>query len=97
MHHGTANAICLPHVMAWNASRRPGLYQRVGIACGLDLARASAEAADRKTIDFLKGFITNLGVRNTLREFGVKESQIDLLATQAHADSCHLTNPVSAA
>ena len=30
MHHGTANAICLPHVMDFNSKHKPGLYRRVG-------------------------------------------------------------------
>src|SRR5207249_2808034 len=32
MHHGTANAVCLPAVMEFNAQRKPGLYRRVGVA-----------------------------------------------------------------
>jgi alcohol dehydrogenase class IV len=94
MHHGTANAICLPHVMEFNAARKPGLYARVGITCGLDIMKATPEAADRKTIDFIKKFIADLGLGNGLRSYGVKETNIDALATQAFADSCHVTNPV---
>src|SRR5438046_9209600 len=40
MHHGTANAICLPHVMQFNAERQPGLYRRVGIPCRLHVFRS---------------------------------------------------------
>ena len=94
MHHGTANAICLPHVMEFNAARKPGLYARVGITCGLDIMKATPEAADRKTIDFIKKFIADLGLGNGLRSYGVKETNIDALAAQAFADSCHVTNPV---
>lgn len=94
MHHGTANAICLPHVMEFNSERKPGLYRRIGITCGLDILKATPEAADRKTIDYIKKFSTDLGLTGGLRAFGVKETSLDALAAQAFADSCHVTNPV---
>ena len=94
MHHGTANAICLPHVMKFNAERKPGVYRRVGVACGLDVQRASAEEADRATIEFVNQFIRELGLAEGLRAHGAKESQIEALTAQAIADPCHATNPV---
>lgn len=94
MHHGTANAICLPHVMDFNAQRKPGLYARVGIACGLDIMKATPAEADRRTIDFIKRLIADLGLGGGLRAHGLKENSLDPLATQAFADSCHATNPV---
>ncbi|HMJ64492.1 MAG TPA: iron-containing alcohol dehydrogenase [Candidatus Binatia bacterium] len=94
MHHGTANAICLPHVMEFNARRKAGLYQRVGMACGLDVMRAPPEEADQKVIKFIRKFLTNLGITGGLSAHGVHESQVDALSAQAFADSCHLTNPV---
>ena len=94
MHHGAANAICLPHVMEFNAQRKPGLYRRVGTACGLEVLRLKPEEADRKTIDFLKAFIRGLGMTQNLRACGIKETLIETLATQAFADPCHTTNPV---
>jgi len=94
MHHGTANAICLPHVMEFNAKHKTGLYRRVGMAGGLDVMRASPEEADRKTIDFIKRFIEKLGITGGLRAHGVQEMQLDALSAQAFTDTCHLTNPV---
>jgi 4-hydroxybutyrate dehydrogenase len=94
MHHGTANAICLPHVMQFNARHKPGLYRRIGLACGLEVLKLSAEEADQKTIDFLKKFVSYLGLSEGLRAYGVKESQLDALCSQAFVDSCHATNPV---
>ena len=94
MHHGTANAICLPHVMQFNSQRKPGLYRRVGMNCGLDIMKASPEDADGKTVEFIRKFLGEIGLGNGLRAYGVKESSIDALAQQAFADSCHFTNPV---
>ncbi len=94
MHHGTANAVCLPHVMEFNAQRKPGLYRRIGTACGLEVLRLKPEEADRKTVDFIKGFIRGLGMPQNLRVCGIKETLIESLATHAFADPCHATNPV---
>ncbi|MBU6401002.1 MAG: iron-containing alcohol dehydrogenase, partial [Verrucomicrobia bacterium] len=94
LHHGLANALCLPFVMEFNAQRKPGLYRRVGIACGLQVGQASDADTDRLTIGFVKEFLGELGLRPGLRARGVLESQLDALTEQAFLDSCHQTNPV---
>jgi len=94
MHHGTANAICLPHVMEFNAKRKPGLYRRVGLAFGLDLFKLNDHGANAVTIDFVQRLIATLGLDQGLRAYGVDESHIDALAEQAYQDTCHQTNPV---
>ena len=94
MHHGLANALCLPTVMRFNAAKKPGLYRRVGIACGLDVMNTEPKEADQATIDFLAEFINDLGVRPGLRNYDVTEQHIELMVPQAIADGCHHTNPV---
>src|SRR5439155_12366385 len=94
MHHGTANAICLPHVMNFNAQHKPGLYRRVGIACGLDLFKLNDHGTDAVTIDFIRRFISGLGLDQGLRAYGVNESHVGALSEEAFLDSCHQTNPV---
>ena len=62
--------------------------------CGLDVLRLKPDEADRKTIEFVKRFLTELGLGGKLRDYGVKESMLEPLSLQALADSCHATNPV---
>jgi 4-hydroxybutyrate dehydrogenase len=88
LHHGLANALCLPFVMEFNAARKPGLYRRVGIA--LDLA----DPSDAATIAAVRTLLDDIGLKPGLRAHGVDESKLDALADQAFADSCHATNPV---
>lgn len=95
MHHGTANALCLPVVMRFNAERLPGLYRRVGIACGLDVMKKSDAEADLLTVDFLTEFLRRLDLPPGLRAYGVNEPDVDLLAQEAFQDGCHRTNPVA--
>ncbi len=94
LHHGTANALCLPAVMKFNARQKPGIYRRVGQACGLDVFSLADAQADQRTIDFVERFIVQLGLSPGLRAFGVTESHLDALVEQAFLDGCHQTNPV---
>ena len=94
LHHGLANALCLVAGMKFCAARKPGLYRRVGIACGLDLVKASDSAADQATIQFITDFLAGLGLNTRLRDHGVKPEQLDALVAQAVDDPCHKTNAV---
>lgn len=94
MHHGLANALCLVPAMKFCASRKPGIYRRVGIACGLDLNAVPDVEADGRTIEFISRFLVGLGLAGRLRAYGVKPEQIDELVAQAWDDPCHKTNVV---
>ena len=94
MHHGLANALCLVAVMNFNARAKPGLYRRVGIACGLDIMRCSEGEADGQTVGFISRFLADLGLNTKLREHGVREEQLDDLVAQAWDDPCHKTNAI---
>ena len=88
LHHGLANALCLPSVMDFNAERKPGVYRRAGIALGL------SDPADVDTIGAVRALLGQIGLRPGLRAHGVDESKLDALADQAFEDGCHATNPV---
>ncbi len=94
MHHGLANALCLPVVMELNSQRKPGLYRRVGIACGLDIVGCSDAAADSRTILHVRELIGKVGIELGLRSHGVSLDKLDALVAQAADDPCHRTNPV---
>lgn len=94
MHHGLANALCLVAGMKFCSERRPGIYRRVGIACGLDNFDCPDVEADNKTIAFLSNFLTGLGLNTRLRDHGVTRENIDALVAQAVDDPCHKTNVV---
>lgn len=99
MHHGLANALCLVAGMKFCSARKPGLYRRVGIACGLDVLGVSDTEADHRTVAFISDFLAKLGLNTRLRDHGVQPALIDALVGQAVEDPCHKTNavPVTAA
>jgi alcohol dehydrogenase class IV len=88
LHHGLANALCLPFVMDFNAERKPGVYRRVGIALG------GSNPTDADTIATVRALLAEIGLTPGLRAHGVDETKLDPLADQAFADGCHATNPV---
>jgi alcohol dehydrogenase class IV len=97
LHHGLANALCLVAGMKFCAARKPGLYRRVGTACGLEIIKASDTVADRQTIRFISGLLTNVGLNTRLGEHGVKAEHLSALVAQAVEDPCHKTNAVPVA
>jgi len=95
MHHGLANALCLVAGMKFCAARKPGLYRRVGIACGLDVLKSRDAEADERTIAFIAEFLAGIGLNTKLRDHGVKPDQLNALVAQAWDDPCHKTNAVT--
>jgi len=94
MHHGLANALCLVAGMKFCAARKPGLYRRVGVACGVDMANGSDAESDERAIEFIVQFRAGLGLNTKLRDHGVQPEQLDALVEQATEDPCHKTNVV---
>jgi alcohol dehydrogenase class IV len=94
MHHGLANALCLVAGMKFCAARKPGLYRRVGIACGLEVQRVPDAEADARTIAFIGEFLAGLGLNTRLSAHGVDPARIEELVGQAVEDPCHATNAV---
>src|SRR5437870_178514 len=94
MHHGLANALCLVAGMKFCAARAPGLYRRVGVACGLNLATCSDAESDERAIEFIVQFRAGLVLNTKLRDHGVKPEHLDALVKQAIEDPCHKTNAV---
>jgi len=94
LHHGLANALCLVASMKFCAARKPGLYRRVGIACGLEVMKCADAEADQRTIGFIGEFLAVIGLDAKLRDHGVKSEHLDALVAQAFDDPCHQTNAV---
>lgn len=87
--HGLANAIALPAVVLFNGQENTSQYERVAQAMGLvpGCDPASEVAA------FLKGFNSQLGITQRLRDLDVSREKLSELAEHAFEDPCHLTNP----
>jgi len=91
MHHGLANALCLPAVVDFNRATVPNPLARIAQVMG-------ARGDETETLAFecsgaLRAFRQQLGLPGGLGEAGIEEASLEKLATLAFEDGCHLENP----
>ncbi|MDG2960440.1 lactaldehyde reductase [Bisgaard Taxon 10/6] len=92
--HGVANAVLLPHIMAYNADFTGEKFRAIAKAMGVQNAeRLSIEEARMAAVEAVKSLNRDVGIPATLREVGVKEEDIPKLAKAAFADVCTGGNP----
>jgi alcohol dehydrogenase class IV len=86
LHHGLANALCLPAVVEWN-----GQVAELRLA---EVARAlGAEPTSRALAARLRDLRREIGLPTSLGAAGVKPEQLGALADGAIEDACHRLNP----
>ena len=91
MHHGLANAICLPAVLDFNRVEVPDRMAEVA-------RRLGVRGNDESTLSFecagaVRALRKSIGLPSDLRSQGVRESDLPRLAALAFADPCHELNP----
>lgn len=87
IHHGVANALLLPHTMAFNLDMTKDKMRRIAFAMGEK--SQTPEAAVTAVTNLNK----RIGLPERLSELGVSEDGIPLMARNAMADWCHPNNP----
>ncbi len=90
--HGQCNALLLEHVVAFNYPHAAGRYAKVAAAFGL--AGAGKSDGREELTAALSAFRQRAGIRFRLRELGVAQADLALLAEKALQDPCVVTNPV---
>ena len=84
--HGVCNAILLPHVMRFNASVCAEKLAQVAVAMG---AEPTADAA----IVAVEKLSADVGIPSGLKELGVEEEKMGVMADLALVDPCAPGNP----
>jgi alcohol dehydrogenase class IV len=92
LHHGLANAIALPAVMAFNLDAARSRLAHVAVAMGEE-ARADEAALARAAVDRVRALRAELRLPARLRDAGVREEDLPLVARKAFEDASHRTNP----
>jgi alcohol dehydrogenase len=92
VHHGTANAICLPHVMRFNNDELGGRYRLVAEALGIDVRGLSDETAGFKAADALAGLIARVHLPTRLRDVKVPENDLEACAESSLSDGAIVFN-----
>lgn len=85
LHHGLANAIMLPYVLAFN--------QTVVAARLAEVAEALTGSRTRDVTQIVSDMNARIGIPPRLSDVGVRREQIPALVEQAFEDACHLLNP----
>jgi alcohol dehydrogenase class IV len=93
VHHGTANALLLPHVMLFNREVCAETYRAVADALGLDARGMSADGAAEAAATFLYDLAGRLGLPQRLRDTNVPESALEALAEGTLYDGAIVYNP----
>lgn len=96
VHHGLANSIFLPHVIAFNASAEPDRYARIGRAFGVNTGGRSREEVIGDLVAAITQLAQDCGLPVRLRDVGVPEDALETLAEQAFSDGALFHNPVPA-
>ncbi|RQR53864.1 iron-containing alcohol dehydrogenase [Burkholderia sp. Bp9140] len=81
--HGVANAMLLPHVMAFNLDAIEGRLSNVARALDLASNTDPDAVAARKLIDKMVEWTAAVDIPQDLRKFGVSEAHLDALALAA--------------
>lgn len=91
MHHGLANALCLPAVLDFN---RTAVTMRIArIARILGVKGKDVETLAFECSGHVRSLRRQLGLPSGLGEAGVSEEQLPELASLAQSDAAHQTNP----
>lgn len=91
--HGVANALLLPIIMEFNAPAALDKYVEIAKAMTVYKEGMSQEEAARAAVDAVRALSVRVGIPQHLSELGIKESDLDKLATATIADVCTPGNP----
>lgn len=94
--HGVCNAVLLPHVQMFNSQIAAARLRDCAAAMGVNVAGMTDSEGAEACIDAIRSLAQRVNIPAGLRELGVKEEDIPVLATNALKDACGLTNPIQA-
>ncbi|MDP9150555.1 MAG: iron-containing alcohol dehydrogenase [Myxococcota bacterium] len=84
LHHGLANAICLPAVVTFNEPVAKARLERI---------RAILDPRAQTCADAVRALRARVGLPSSLRAEGVTEADVPTLVEKAMEDGCHRGNP----
>ncbi len=93
--HGECNAILLEPVVAFNFQAARQRYIRIGEAMGLTMQGLDVAEQKNELLHALSDFCRKVGIRKTLSDLGVTQSDLAPLAQLALQDPCLATNPIT--
>ncbi|MGM9924790.1 MAG: iron-containing alcohol dehydrogenase [Bacillus sp. (in: firmicutes)] len=91
--HGVCNAMLLPIVERENAKHAPKKFRFIAAKLGFDVSGKTDEECSGFVLDKIKALAEEVGIPKSLKELGVDNPDLDLLAENALKDACAPGNP----
>jgi len=91
--HGVCNAILLPHVQRFNMIAKMGRFADIARAMGEQVEGLSQRAAAERALEAISTLSRDVGIPSGLKDLGVKEKDLRVMAENAQKDACGFTNP----
>ena len=92
VHHGMANAICLPHVIRFNADELGARYRDVAQALGVDTRELGDDKTGEAAAAAVDALLARVKLPSTLRAVGVPEGDLALCAESSLSDGAIVFN-----
>src|SRR5439155_15577362 len=86
VHHGTANAICLPHVIKFNSDELGARYRDIAVAMGVEAGGLSDQEAGAAAAAAVSALLGRVNLPQRLRDVNVPESELPALAEGSLSD-----------
>lgn len=91
--HGIANALLLPVVMEYNGEVCYERFREILTALGYDVKDAGKDEIIAKFVEKIKELSQAVGITMTIKDYGVKDEDLEMLADKAMEDPCKPGNP----
>ena len=91
--HGIANAMLLPVVMKYNGKVCADRFKEILKGLDVDVKDMSDKQAIDKFVKLIKELSKSVGVTQTIKDYGCKEEDIEMLSQKAMEDPCKPGNP----
>ena len=91
--HGVVCGLLLPYTMAYNLPCTVAKYAEIAALLGENITGLSAQAAAERAVERVRELVTQIGVPLHLREFGVREENLDLIIEESLPSSSLKHNP----
>lgn len=91
--HGTVNAILLPEVMQFNVIGNVSKYAEIAAIFGVNTAGLTDREAAEKAVETIRQLNKDVGITQTLSDFGLTEEHLDMIAEEAMLSGNVPVNP----
>ena len=91
--HGFSNALCLPHVAAFNLPANPAKYAKIAQAMGEHVQGMPERLAAHKALESIGALCSDLDIPSRLRDAGVQEDKLDDMAKHCVGANYNRWNP----